>query len=94
MRQKYVQAGERALARMAARARTDNKADLETRNVEEVAVDLSDELFDPARPVTLFLNGRKAFEGKVEWDVARSLEEVRRRGDSSRFFFGRVVMKP
>ncbi len=92
MRNKYVEGASRALARMAGWIRSGNRIEIETRHVGEIAVLLSDERIEPGKPVVIYRNGRKAWEGTPAWDVGWSLEQVRRSGDDGRFFFGRIVL--
>ena len=81
--------------RVDARAsRKQNSIDVKCDGVKEVKLWLNDRLLDLSKPVIVRVNGKKAFEGKVERSVRTLLDETRRRGDPSLLYCASVTLKP
>lgn len=58
-----------------------------------LTVRLDDRLLDLDRPVTVTVNGRVGFQGRVERRLSHLAEDIARTGDPGRSFVGRVVVK-
>jgi pimeloyl-ACP methyl ester carboxylesterase len=74
--------------------RKQNSIDVKCDGVKELRLWLNDRLLDLSKPVIIRVNGKKAFEGRVERSVRTLLEEARRRGDASMLYSAFVTLKP
>ena len=59
----------------------DNTIDVTTRNVARFTVWLHPRMIDVAKPVTILVNGKQRFSGKVKPSLATALESYLRRND-------------
>ncbi len=71
-----------------------NAIEVKCDGVKELKLWLNGRLLDLSKPVIVRVNGKKAFEGRVELSVQTMLDEVRRRGDPSRLYSASVTVKP
>lgn len=71
----------------------DNRIEITSQNVRRMRVLLHPRMVDLGRPVTIVVNGRARFEGRVEEDMAFMLDTVRELDDRGRIFHGYVDLE-
>jgi hypothetical protein len=74
--------------------RSGNTIEAVTRNVTELTLLLSPDQFDFDKPVKVTVNGRTAFEGRVEKSVATLMKWAARDNDRTMLFAAEVKVKP
>lgn len=75
-----------------------NRIEIETKpaadgKIEELELWLHDRLVDLDKPVTVVLDGKTVFEGRVERSIGAMLEAVRETGDRGRIYQAKVALK-
>lgn len=74
--------------------RQGNRVRATTRRVARFRLLVSPDAFDLSQPVVVEVDGRVAFEGRVEPSVATLLEWAARDDDRQRFFAAEIVLEP
>ncbi len=87
-RRDYVKKGRDGTAMIAGRVEGQTIV-IEARKVGRVTVWLSDALIDLDRDVTIEINGKKAFAGKIERSIEALVDEIAATGDAGRVYVAR-----
>ena len=74
--------------------RSGNAIDITSEEAKKLRVWLDDAMVDLDKPVTITVNGKKQFEGKVARKVETLIDEARRRRDRSMTFSACVDVRP
>ncbi|MCF6159200.1 MAG: hypothetical protein E3K32_11695 [wastewater metagenome] len=71
----------------------DNEIHLTVQGVKEVRLYLDDRLIDMERPLSVYINGRMVFSGKINGSLRALLETVKKRNDREALFSAYVDLK-
>jgi hypothetical protein len=69
-----------------------NRIDLETRRVRRITLYLHPRLVDLRKPVAVFADGKKVFEGRIDPDLSVLLREARYRHDPAMLFEAQLAV--
>lgn len=91
-RRDYVKKGRDGTAMIAGRVEGQTIV-IEARKVGRVTVWLSDALVDLDRDVTIEINGKKAFSGKIERSIEALVDEIAATGDAGRVYVAKKSLE-
>ena len=93
IRQLYMAKMKQTLGSVSAVVSRGNIVRIATRHVTDLTVSLDDRLVDLDKPVRIVLNGRTAFQGKIQRSLESLFEGARRRGDPRLCYSARVRLQ-
>jgi hypothetical protein len=76
----------REYARLDATIVGEERIEVKTERVQRYTLFLNDRLIDPSKPITVWTNGQRSFEGRVQPSVETLLRQARLRQDPRQLF--------